>query len=37
MQELFTLKIGNYTLKIADVHVALAVAVLLGGLAVAAL
>lgn len=36
MQELFTIRIGSFTLRIADVHVALAAALALGALAVMA-
>lgn len=36
MQELFTIRLGSFTLRIADVHVALAAALVLGALAVMA-
>jgi hypothetical protein len=37
MQELFSFKVGGYTIRVADVHVALAAALVMGALAVAAL
>lgn len=37
MQELFSIRVARRTVRVADVHVALAVAVVLGLLTVAAL
>lgn len=37
MKELFSFKIGDHLIKIADIHVAVAAALLMGLLAVAAL